>query len=340
MVTGAGAEAGAPSASSARPVRLRPLTVPEMLDAAIKVYRSRPRDMIVAAVVVTLPAVVLQVLVQMSAGNPQALTETDEATGVLTVDATGFAVYLGGTLVSTLLLLLANNLAVAGTTRLSLAAYLGDETSWRESLRFAFRRFWPLTGVLALTTLGLVGGFLLCIVPGFWLQGIWAVAVPALLVEDLGAVASLGRSHRLVRGRFWPVLGAIVLGGLLVSVLQGILVAPVIALQLVEASFVLTSLLTGVAQLISAAVTTPLMAAIAAVVYVDLRVRKEGFDLELMARGVGVDPTGLPDDGGRSSIAPVALAPAPPVAPVGPVAPHGGWGRPAGAGPGTAAEDG
>ena len=109
-------------------------------------------------------------------------------------------------------------------------------------------------------------------------------------MEDRGAIDSLRRSTELVRGRFWPVVGAILLGSLLASLLQGVLVAPVLVLQLTGTSFLVTSLLTGVVQLIGVALTTPYVAALTAVVYVDLRVRKEAFDLELLAGGVGVDP--------------------------------------------------
>lgn len=319
--------AGSPGADGERSVSgpvlaLRPLGIGEMLDAAIKVYRTRPRQMVVATAVVIGPAIVLQTLVQLSAGDPQALTETDPTTGLPTLEAGPLFLYLAGLLTSTAILLVANSLALAGTTRISVGAYLGDATGWRDSLRFAWRRFWPLVGVLVISGTGIILGFFLCIAPGLWLQGIWAVAVPALLVEDRRAIDSLRRSNQLVKGRFWPVLGAILLGSLLASLLQGILVAPVLVLQVTGASFFVTSLLTGVAQFIGVALTTPYVAALSAVVYVDLRVRKEGFDLELLAGGVGVDPPSPPGP------------PGPPGPPAGqarsaPVAPPGGWGAPA-----------
>lgn len=317
-------------------VALRPLGIGEMLDAAIKVYRNRPRQMVVATAVVTVPAIVVQTLVQLSAGDPQSLTATDETTGLPTVDGSAFAVYLGGLVVSSLVLVIANNLALAGTTRISIGTYLGEETDWRESLRFALGRFWRLTALLALSTLGLFVGVLLCVAPAIWLQGIWAVAVPALLVEDRGAVESLGRSSALVKGRFWPVLGAITLGALLASVLQGVLTAPIIGLQFAGVSFLVTSLLLGIVSLVAVALTTPYLAALIAVIYVDLRVRKEAFDLELLARGVGVDPPPGParPAGGATPPTPPPPPTSPPPPPGGrmPAAPPGGWGPPAGAG--------
>ena len=63
-----------------------------------------------------------------------------------------------------------------------------------------------------------------------------------------------------------------------------------------------------VAGTASSAVTTPFIAGVITVLYFDLRVRKEGFDLELLAREVGVDP----DDLDRST---VPLIPPPPPTP-------------------------
>ncbi|NLV54496.1 MAG: hypothetical protein GXY13_02675 [Acidimicrobiales bacterium] len=319
------------TASGGGPViALRPLGVGEALDAALKVYRARARDMIVATALVTVPAIVLQVLVQISAGDPQQVTGTDEVTGLPTIDGTAFATYLGGLLVSTLLVVVANNLALAGTTRLSLGAYLGDRPGWGASLRFAWRRIVPLTAVLVVTTVGMLAGLVLCIAPALWLQGIWAVAVPVLLTEDRGAIDSLRRSQELVRGRFWPVLGTILAGGLLASVLQGVLVGPTLILTFVGASFLVTSILTGLAQIVGVALTTPFVAALTAVVYVDLRVRKEGFDLELLARGVGVDPgVETAPSGPTGPVTALANPPVPARPDAGPVAPPGGWGAPA-----------
>lgn len=307
MATGTSAQAARPAVS------LRPLGVGEMLDAGLKLFRTQPRDMVTASFVLTVPAVILLVLVQLSTGSPEALTTTDEVTGQPVPDGRAILVFLGGTLLSTVILLMATNLAVAGTMRMSISAYLGTPVGWRESLRYAFSRVGSLTGLLVITAAGMVLGLLLCILPSFWLQGIWGVAVPAMLVEELRPVASLRRSMQLVKGRFWPVLGALFLAGLLASVVSSLLAAPAIAIQLFGGSFVVSSILSGIANIVGSALTIPYTAAVTAVVYFDLRVRKEGYDLELMAQGVGVAP-------------PPAAAP---VAPQ-PVAPPGGWGRPAG----------
>lgn len=321
MASGPAPPHGAPAGPV---VSLRPLGIGEMLDAGLKLFRTQPRDMVLASFVLTVPAVALLVLVQLSAGNPDALTRTDEVTGQPVPDGRALLVFLGATLVSTAILLAVTNLAVAGTMRMSISAYLGTPVGWRESLRYAFSRLGSLTFLLILTTAGMVGGLLLCIVPGLWLQGVWGVAVPAMLVEELGAVGSLKRSFTLVRGRFWPVFGALFLAGLLASVVSSLLAAPALVVQFAGGSFVVSSILSGLGQVVGSALTIPYTAAVTAVVYFDLRVRKEGYDLELLAQRVGVAPSP------EARAAAHAVRPAAPIGPPQPVPPPGGWGRPAG----------
>ncbi len=63
---------------------------------------------------------------------------------------------------------------------------------------------------------------MLFLAPGIWLWGIWAVAVPALIIENQGLGAALRRSQNLVRGTFWRVWGIRALGFGIVSVAGGV----------------------------------------------------------------------------------------------------------------------
>jgi hypothetical protein len=58
-------------------------------------------------------------------------------------------------------------------------------------------------------------GLLLLIVPGLFLLTIWAVGVPAIVVERAGVIEAFGRSHQLVKGHGWTVFGAIVVAFLI-----------------------------------------------------------------------------------------------------------------------------
>jgi hypothetical protein len=71
------------------------------------------------------------------------------------------------------------------------------------------RRLWALLGLNFLSGIGIFLGLILLIVPGIYLFVRWSAAVPALIAEEAGISESLSRSAEAVEGRFWHVLGAI-----------------------------------------------------------------------------------------------------------------------------------
>jgi len=75
-----------------------------------------------------------------------------------------------------------------------------------------------------------------------------------------------------------------------VAVISGILSALGVATLIAAVdSEVVAAIFVTIINILSSLITLPLMAAVATVLYFDLRVRKEGFDLQLLARGVGED---------------------------------------------------
>lgn len=71
------------------------------------------------------------------------------------------------------------------------------------------RRIWALLGLNILSGLGIVLGMILFIIPGIYLMVRWSASVPALIAEEVGVTESMGRSAQAVEGRFWHVLGAL-----------------------------------------------------------------------------------------------------------------------------------
>jgi hypothetical protein len=150
----------------------------------------------------------------------------------------------------------------------------------------------------------LIGAYLALVIPGIWLTIAWSVAIPVMLVEGLGGATALGRSFGLVKGYWWATLGRLLVAYILVSVVtfavSFALLAPAVAI-VDDTSFAALAL-EHAANFLVSLITTPFIAAVTMLVYFDLRVRKEDFDLALLAERMG----GVP-----------AAGPAPPDRPVG-----------------------
>jgi hypothetical protein len=135
----------------------------------------------------------------------------------------------------------------------------------------------------------LVPAFIALVIPGIWLLVAYSMALPALLTEDERGFGALGRSYQLVKGHWWRVFLTLLVAYILVTIVQGIVAAVLVALATSafdSGSFTAHALAT-LARIIGLALTTPLISAVIAVLYFDLRVRKEGFNLDLLADRLG-----------------------------------------------------
>jgi len=277
------------------PAGLRPLGVGEILDVAIKIYRSRFSVLVKSVAVVLGPVFALSAVVRLSMPAGEDLFEVGRPGTTPEFEADRLFAVIAGTVVIGLLAFLASQLATAACFKAVSGAYLDEQPDWRESLRFARSRLGALLWLSFLLAILLLPAFLACIVPGIYLYVAWAVAAPVLLVEDVRGWDALKRSRELVKGRFWPTAGVLVLVAILTAIVQAIFLGVLTGLVSVTGNEVARELANAVGQTVSSALTTPLSAAVLTVLYFDLRVRKEGFDLELLARRLGVEPG--PDTG-------------------------------------------
>ncbi len=311
---------------------LRPLGIGEILDAALTVYRKNFKTLFLAVLMVVLPLTILDTLI--TASTTENAFNYDEAT---TVQDEGSAI--AGGIARLLISLLSFSLATAACFHAVIRGYLADGTTWQESIRFGFRKAFPIILLSLLALLGLIPMFILLILPGIWLAVRWSVAAPALLAEDLSPPSALGRSFKLVGGRWWATFGALVAMTILISILQfivGLLIGGVFAAggsEIVAAT--IFTLVTALAY----AITLPVQAAVFTILYYDLRVRKEGYDLQLAAGGMGGGSAPVPF-GGDSASQGTFGSPAPAAFGSQPPAPSGGFAPPAAPGEPPAAPSG
>lgn len=106
-------------------------------------------------------------------------------------------------------------------------------------------------------------GFVLLIAPGLFLLTIWSMIIPVLVLEQVGAFDSFGRSRELVRGYGWTVFGVILIM-FLINIAAHIVVAVIVS----GLSDSISSYLTSV---IADTLVTPFAAAVLTAMYFRLK---------------------------------------------------------------------
>ena len=190
--------------------------------------------------------------------------------GIHTGGESGLAAFVALT-VGTALTLLGLGLVQAATARVLIVLDEGGDVTVLDAYRLAFDSVVPLFGALLLAVLAvsLLASTFFLVPIAVWLAGRWALAVPAVELEEARALGALRRSGELVRGRWLKVASLIVAGGAVV-----LLVGPLLGVLLIlvtDAPFWLVNVVAGGVY----AVTMPFVALTTAYVYFDARVRVE-----------------------------------------------------------------
>jgi hypothetical protein len=144
-----------------------------------------------------------------------------------------------------------------------------------ESLAKGLARFFPIIGLGICETVVFGLGALLLVFPVFIFMAMFFVALPACVVEKAGPIASMKRSAALTKGHRWKVFGVALLL-LLVNLIGASAISAVLAT-------VGGALAVTIGALIWRTLVTAFHSTVVAVMYHDLRVAREGIDIEGMA---------------------------------------------------------
>ncbi|HKG90374.1 MAG TPA: hypothetical protein VKA84_00705 [Gemmatimonadaceae bacterium] len=278
--------------------RLRPRSAPEVVDAAVQLVRQAFRPLAVLGAVNVIPGLVLGPVMQQFLPSTGTMPTPGAAAGLFGALALWMCLYSIGT---------------AAMVRAASDAVLGRDPDAGAALRFAlsragalivahlaayFRAFFVFVAALlvvgiviglllvasgaraaagsgpigALTIVGALGAF----VASVGVLTRYAVMTPAIVLERLGARAGLARSAELTAGSRWRVF-------LLLVALYGTSVGASLAmaqlLQLIVRNQHLATALNSVLWIPA----TAFVACIFTLLYYDLRIRREGYDIELLA---------------------------------------------------------
>jgi len=278
----------------------------ELLDELFRLYRRHFSLIVGVALLVALPGLVWSLVTGVYRLNSGSYTNLFTATGTSTVafNSQQFSNLLGTLSLGALGALILLPFSLGAVYRAVTDVALGRPATIGVVLRETLARYWPLLGLVGLFFLFAVVwaiaeliGFVLLILPGLavfcaavYFLVRWSLTVAAMMAEDIGPIRGLGRSWNLVKGQWWRTFGILVI----VTILQTIITyALFILFGLIAAIFSTGDFQAALAQVGStllSALVSPITTIAVVLLYFDLRVRKEGLDLDQLAKQTSPGP--------------------------------------------------
>jgi hypothetical protein len=250
---------------------LRPMEVGELLDEAFDLYKKNFRLFISIAVLWAVPLSAVQLATPETSGWLYAVLVVNSLASMVTNGALVYA---------------------------ALERHLGRQTTVAAAYRLGARRFFRLFSANLVYGLGLLIGFMALIVPGF-IVGLWGLLlIPIVIMENRGGIGAFQRARRLAAGNLWRVF-FVALGLALVTIVFSVVLVALAELPRAllgvgpsgtldrtnPVAVVLQAVSTVISNLFGAA-WYPLFAAAPVLAYLDLRIRREAYDLELLTNAV------------------------------------------------------
>ncbi len=298
-------------------VPLRPLGVGEIIDGAISTMRQHWKLQLgLSAVVVTAVSVLQAGALWLLYRDPAAL-ESGDLTGPETesVSAAANIAQIVTLVVGQLAQMVLLGILVFIVSR----AVLGEDVTPSQAWAAVKPRLWRLialsvlvmvlTGAVigaaivltvvvaaagaptgAVIATGVVCG-LIAVPAAVWLWVRLGVSAPTLVLERTTIRGAMRRSSRLVRRSWWRVFGILLLSTMISTILSGIISTPfsVFAFWIGDFDFdgnqapnVWFYVFTTVGGAVAGALTYPFTAGVAALLYIDLRMRREALDITLV----------------------------------------------------------
>ncbi len=264
-------------------VRLRPLGIGDLLDETFRLYRGHFASYVAIMAIAVAPAAVLSTVLNVGLGLGELQPRLDSPSA------------FAGFFIAAMLIGVAAGLfhlvGGAAVVRLSADLMTGRPTGVGMAYRAALDRLGPLlwASLLSALALGLLAITCLGIPFAIYLGIGWTVMFPALLEERLGGRAALSRGSALVGGHRLRVFLTLFLLSLLVWIVVSVpssLIGGAIAFVAVLSNNPSTALLT-LGNVVSTLVSTVAQALVesitwitVSILYFELRVRKEAFDLQ------------------------------------------------------------
>ena len=262
-------------------VDLRPMTLGEVLDRTFKLYKS---NFLLFAGITAWPFLVLLVINIGFAGSGLGARP---AAGSVPPSGMLPSMIAGGITFGLLYLFLLGA-AQAATVFAVSDLYLGRPTGLRDCYKRVGAKAVRVIFILLLTGLIVGVGCLLLIIPGIILLCRTAIAVPASMLEDSKSIRSIERSMELTKGfagqMFVIFLMVWVMSWLVAAIFQVPFAFLVQAQHTVSFGTLVLQHLSG---FVSQVLVGPIGTIAFSLMYYNLRVRKEAFDIQHLMASLG-----------------------------------------------------
>ena len=311
-------------------IPLRPLSIGDIYQGAFAAIKTNARTMFGFTAALLGVVLVISIGINYAIINlvlPNYLSPSSPYAAVFTSLSGSFS-QLGGSLLQVLATVLLSGLIVVAVSRSVLGRVASSNEVWERTKS----KFLPLIGLNIITSIisglmmiigivvffvllasvastaktdreflqdlgvSLVGLLILMVISALvssYLSIKFSVASPAMVLENLGVFAAIGRSWSLTRGNFWRLFGINILTAIITSMVAGIFVgiadalgaifivvgssSPEDVIASLNTTYILIMVMSTIAQLL----ILPFTSSVNALLYIDLRMRKEGLDVEL-----------------------------------------------------------
>jgi hypothetical protein len=274
------------------PIEIRPRRATELVDASFQLLRRYYPQFVTVSAITMSPGVFARILTRDAMSNPQLMTANPGP-----VFAVAIAAVVCVSVCDAVLTIAVSDGYLNGEVDVGRAFSIGLRKIMAVFLASFFRGL--LVGV-AIGVLGVAAVFITVlkmpilfalVVPlAMWLLAYVLLRtfaiIPVVVLENIGAYASVGRALDLSRNCAAHIFFSLGLAFFLYFIFSGVISALGITL--------LTPATAGIIGAVLIIPIYPLLTVVSTMLYYDLRIRKEGFDLEIMSRELGTDATPLP----------------------------------------------
>ncbi len=272
---------------------LQKMEIADILDTAIRLYRHNFTLFMEIVAVVQVFLMAIYMIGAWSASQTLMATGGEEIPwkALVSLGPLGL-LYIGGWI----LLFPVSEAALAFAVS---ETYLGRRISVLEAYQRMWPLIWRLLGTMILVSIVISLGTGMCLIPGILVWVWFAITTPIVALERTAGPTAMDRSYRLVSGHWWRVLGALLLLQLIIIVATvAISIPPVLGVMLLlgESNPLLAQALTTAIQAITNIVVRPVLMIGTVLIYYDLRIRKEGFDLVTLTQALERSRGGAVDE--------------------------------------------